>query len=67
MELQRVGATPGPKALDMLDLSRPDLDFTSIAQGMGVEANQVTTAEELTAALERALAAPGPQLVEAMV
>ena len=48
MELQRVGANPGPKALDMLDLSRPDLDFTSLARGMGVEAVRATTAEELT-------------------
>ena len=67
MELQRVGANPGPKALDMLDLSRPDLDFTALAQGMGVPAVRATTAEELTAALERALAEPGPHLVEAMV
>jgi acetolactate synthase-1/2/3 large subunit len=67
MELQRVGANPGPKALDMLDLSRPDLDFTSLARGMGVEAVRATSAEELSAALERAIAEPGPQLVEALV
>ena len=67
MELQRVGADPGPKALDMLDLSRPDLDFTALARGMGVDAVRATTAEELIAALERALAEPGPHLVEAMV
>jgi acetolactate synthase-1/2/3 large subunit len=67
MELQRVGASPGPKALDMLDLSRPDLDFTSLARGMGVDAVRATTADDLTAALERAVAAPGPHLIEAMV
>jgi len=67
MELQRVGANPGPKALDMLDLSRPDLDFTSLARGMGVEAVRATTAEELTDALERAITEPGPQLVEALL
>jgi thiamine pyrophosphate-dependent acetolactate synthase large subunit-like protein len=32
LELNRVGAeSPGPKALDMLDLSRPDLDFAALA------------------------------------
>jgi len=67
MELQRVGAHPGPKALDMLDLSRPDLDFTLLARGMGVDAVRATTAEELTVALERTLAEPGPHLVEAIL
>lgn len=67
MELQRVGASPGPKALDMLDLSRPDLDFTSLATGMGVDAVRATTADELTTALERALGEAGPHLIEAML
>ncbi|MCU0269714.1 MAG: acetolactate synthase large subunit [Acidimicrobiales bacterium] len=67
MELNRVGANPGPAALGMLDLTRPDLDFCSLAAGMGVQASRATTAEELTAQLERALAEPGPSLVEAML
>jgi acetolactate synthase I/II/III large subunit len=66
-ELKRVGATEGPKALDLLDLSRPDIDFTALAQGLGVEAERATTAEELTAALGRALADDGPRLVEAIL
>src|SRR5439155_8673758 len=62
LELSRVGATeaPGPKARDMLDLSRPDLDFAALATGMGVDAARATTAEEFTVQLERALAEPGP-------
>ncbi|HYD09945.1 MAG TPA: thiamine pyrophosphate-dependent enzyme, partial [Acidimicrobiales bacterium] len=67
MELQRVGATPGPKALDMLDLSRPDISFVSLAQGMGVDAVRAEDAESFTAALERAIAEPGPHLVEAVI
>ncbi|MEA3055432.1 MAG: acetolactate synthase large subunit [Actinomycetota bacterium] len=67
MELQRVGAAAGPKALDMLDLSRPNLSFVSLAQGMGVDAVAPTSAEELTAALERALREPGPHLIEAVL
>ena len=51
----------------MLDLSRPDLDFVSLATGLGVPATRATTAEELTAQLERALAAEGPSLIEAVV
>jgi acetolactate synthase-1/2/3 large subunit len=34
---------------------------------MGVPAEQATTAAELTAALHRAFAEPGPHLVEAVV
>ena len=68
LELSRVGAeAPGPKALDMLDIGRPDLDFVALATGMGVPATRATTAEELTDQLERALAAEGPALVEAML
>ena len=67
MELQRVGAQPGPKALDMLDLSRPDLDFCALARGMGVPAVRATDAADFTDALARAMAEPGPHLIEAMV
>jgi acetolactate synthase I/II/III large subunit len=69
LELQRVGAgaTPGPKALDLLDISRPTMDFVKIAEGMGVPARRATTAEEFTDALRAAFAEPGPHLVEAVV
>ena len=67
MELARVGATPGPKALEMLDLSEPALDFVALARGMGVPASRVTTAEDLSAALAASFAEPGPRLIEAMV
>ena len=68
LELSRVGAEqPGPKALDMLDLTRPDLDFASLARGMGVVGTRAETAEEFTDQLERALASPGPHLVDAVL
>jgi acetolactate synthase-1/2/3 large subunit len=66
-ELTRVGATEGPKAFDMLDLSRPDIDFVALSVGLGVQAERATTAEDFTAALERALADDGPRLVEAVL
>lgn len=68
MELNRVGAQPaGDAAKNLLDLSRPDLDFVAIASGMGVPARRANTAEEFTAALSEALAEPGPHLVEAVI
>ncbi|GAA1915617.1 acetolactate synthase large subunit [Streptantibioticus ferralitis] len=68
MELRRVGAgEPGPKARELLDLSRPGLDFVSISRGMGVPGERAVTAEEFGAALGRALAEPGPHLIEAVV
>ena len=68
LELNRVGADPpGPKAKAMLDLARPDLDFVAIAKGFGVPATRATTADELAQQLARALAEPGPALIEALV
>ncbi len=68
MELNRVGAEgDGPKARAMLDLHDPDLDFVSMAHGMGVDASRATTAEELNDRLARALAEPGPHLIDATV
>ncbi|MGH9083234.1 MAG: acetolactate synthase large subunit, partial [Acidimicrobiales bacterium] len=67
-ELARVGAEPGgTRASAMLDLSRPDLDFVSIARGLGVPASTATDAGELADQLEGALATPGPSLIEAVL
>jgi len=66
MELGRVGAS-GQKAKDMFDLSTPALDFVALANGMGVPASRATTADEFTVALEKALAEPGPTLIEALI
>jgi acetolactate synthase-1/2/3 large subunit len=68
MELGRVGATAGgARAKDMLDISRPDLDFVALATGMGLPASRATTGEELVDALRAALAAEGPSVIEAVV
>jgi acetolactate synthase-1/2/3 large subunit len=68
MELQRVGAqAAGPRAKDLLDLSRPDLDFVALATGMGVPASRATTAEDFAKQLGHALAEPGPHLIEAVL
>lgn len=71
IELQRVGATsadaPGPKALELLDLGSPTIDFVKIAEGMGVPARRATTISELAAALTDAFAESGPHLIEAVI
>ncbi len=69
VELARVGAgsSPGPKALNLLDLSNPTMDFVSISEGMGVPARRVSTAGEFTEALRAAFAEPGPHLIDAVV
>jgi acetolactate synthase-1/2/3 large subunit len=68
LELSRVGAgAGGPKARELLDLRRPDMDFVAISQGLGVPASRATTAEEFADQLGRSLATPGPSVIEAMV
>jgi acetolactate synthase-1/2/3 large subunit len=68
VELQRVGAAEaGPKAKEQLDLRNPALDFVQLGNSMGVPSVRATTTAEFVTALERALGAPGPHLIEALV
>jgi acetolactate synthase-1/2/3 large subunit len=68
IELERVGAEgDGPNARSQLDLSRPDLDFAALARGMGVPGVRAETCEELNDALDRAMAEPGPHVIDAIV
>jgi acetolactate synthase-1/2/3 large subunit len=68
MELDRVGAVAaGEAARSLLSLSRPALDFTALAAGMGVPAARAETAEDLATHFRRALAEPGPHLIEAII
>jgi acetolactate synthase-1/2/3 large subunit len=68
VEFSRVGlGDPGAKALDMLDLTRPTLDWVKLAEGMGVPAKKVTTAEALAAQLAVGFSEPGPRLIEAVL
>lgn len=68
IELMRVGVqNPGPKALSMLDLRNPAINWTQISEGMGVPAVRADTSEAFRAALSEALAHKGPRLIEAML
>ncbi len=68
MELARVGATAsGERALRMLDITPPDIDFVALARGFGVPASRPETAEAFSDALERSFAEAGPHLIEAVI
>ena len=61
-QLADVGAAnPGPRAIDMLTLDRPTLEFAALAKGMGVPGRAVTNADEFNKALAEAVAEPGPR------
>lgn len=64
-ELARVGAAqPGVNASRMLDLDDPSLNWVKLAEGFGVEALAVDSAEELDDALASSLLRNGPTLIE---
>jgi acetolactate synthase-1/2/3 large subunit len=64
-EFDGVGAgAPGQRAMDMLKIDRPTIDFVGLAKGLGVEARAVTSAEELNKALADFVPAKGPHLIE---
>ena len=68
IELARVGASEaGPKALSMLDLHNPELDWTKLASGMGVEASRVTSVEEFARQFASAMNDRGPRLIEVVL
>ena len=66
LEVARAGiAEPGPAARGLTELTNPPLDWCAIARGMGVPAARATDADSFVKELRRALADPGPALIEA--
>lgn len=64
-EFDGVGAgEPGQRALDMLNIDRPTLDWVALAKGMGVPGRSVADADALNKALAEAIAEKGPRLIE---
>jgi acetolactate synthase I/II/III large subunit len=64
-ELANVGAgDAGRRALDMMELDRPALDWVSLAHGMGVEAGRAKTMEELERQFAAGLRCEGPYLID---
>jgi acetolactate synthase-1/2/3 large subunit len=68
IELARVGAgNPGAKALSMLDLHNPELNWVSLANGMGVEATRVNDIAAFEDAFASAMKCKGPRLIECLL
>src|SRR5436309_1309048 len=67
-EFDSVGAgEPGQRALDMLKIDRPAIDWVSLANGMGVPGRAVATADEFNKALAEAIPERGPRLIEVQI
>jgi len=65
IELNRIGADQvGETARSLLSLDRPDLRWSTIAEGMGMTASTVRLNSELDQALTNAMAGRGPCLIE---
>ncbi|HXZ88762.1 MAG TPA: acetolactate synthase large subunit [Candidatus Binataceae bacterium] len=68
VELARAGITePGRKARSLTSLADPEIEWAKLAAGMGVPAVRVDSAGALVTQLERALAQPGPNLIEMLI
>jgi acetolactate synthase-1/2/3 large subunit len=66
VELGRAGVVgAGPASTGLTALDRPAIGWTRLAEGFGVPATAADDAAAFTTAFERALAAPGPHLIEA--
>jgi len=64
-ELANAGSgDAGRRALDMMELDRPALDWVGLARGMGVEAGRAKTMEELERQLASGLRSEGPYLID---
>ncbi|MGH9530059.1 MAG: acetolactate synthase large subunit [Terriglobales bacterium] len=55
---------PGPRASDLFDIGRPNLDWASLAKGMGVPGTRVTTLDAFVKALREGFLSEGPALIE---
>ncbi|SOE97371.1 acetolactate synthase-1/2/3 large subunit [Burkholderia sp. D7] len=64
-EYANMGAgAPGPRALAMIDIDRPRIDWLSMAKSMGVPSVAVDTAEAFYKAMADSVNEPGPCLIE---
>jgi acetolactate synthase-1/2/3 large subunit len=63
-ELAALGGNPGPRALDMLDIGRPDIDWVSLSKSLGIPARRAATLDEFAKALRHGFMSDGPTLIE---
>ena len=68
IEMERTGGkSMGPRANDMVDLTRPAIDWVKLAEGLGVEAKRATTVDAFVQAFREGVAREGPVLIELVV
>lgn len=68
IEMLRTGASGfGPAAGRMIDIGEPNLDWVSLAAGMGVAATRATSAAEFAEQFRVAVQEKGPRLIEAII
>ena len=68
IEMRRTGAgAVGPRAEEMIDLTDPEPDWVRLAQGFGVAAVRVSTADEFIREFGAAMQERGPRLIEAVI
>jgi len=68
IEMRRTGVAGfGPAGRKLIDIGEPNLDWVSLANGMGVGATRATTAGEFAAQFREAVRANNPWLIEAII
>jgi acetolactate synthase-1/2/3 large subunit len=55
---------PGPRARDLFEIGRPDLDWVSLAKGMGVPGTRIRSLDGFAKALREGFESGGPALIE---
>jgi acetolactate synthase-1/2/3 large subunit len=66
-EAAAVGAQPGPRASNLIEIGNPDLKFVNLAETMGVEAVRAESLSRLADLLSYSCSRPGPFLIELMI
>jgi acetolactate synthase-1/2/3 large subunit len=67
-ELQNVGAgVAGARALSMLDIGNPSLDWCALARGMGMESTRATDMAGFNRAFEASAKSSSPHLIEVVM
>ena len=58
---------PGPRALDMFEIGRPDLDWVQLAEGMGMPGTRAGSLDDFVKELRKGIKGEGPSLIEIRV
>ena len=64
---QRLKAFHGSDRYVGMDFEDPKIDFTALAQSLGMPAERISDPDALAPALQRAFATPGPKLLDVIV